>query len=237
MAAVSAPAAALGRAERSGVSIAFIRDRVAVRYGLTPTLIQSDRRDKRVVMARQVAMYLARTRSKASYPVIGRCFGNKDHTTVISAVNAVLKLRESDPGFAAEIDAIDRDILIDCEMADAAEPVEAFALALRVVDDPHAVGPLAIAEGEALAAALIETTGRLEDASVRVRSMRAQRDAQERRRRRLEAAVRNFLEKTDAIRDARGEEDRFLARDAQHAAFKTLRLIFEAPEKETGDDD
>lgn len=49
-----------------------------------------------MVTARHVAMYLARTLTRASYPELGRAFGNRHHTTVISAVASVESLRAKD---------------------------------------------------------------------------------------------------------------------------------------------
>lgn len=45
----------------------------------------SSRRNRRYVMARQVAMYLCRLHTGASFPEMGRRFGGRDHTTVLSA--------------------------------------------------------------------------------------------------------------------------------------------------------
>ena len=41
------------------------------------------------VTARQVAMYLVRNLTDYSYPAIARVFGNRDHTTVIHAVDKI----------------------------------------------------------------------------------------------------------------------------------------------------
>ena len=45
--------------------------------------MESPRRDS--AAWRQLAMYLCRHATRASYPAIGRAFGNKDHSTVIHA--------------------------------------------------------------------------------------------------------------------------------------------------------
>ncbi|MBK8277145.1 MAG: hypothetical protein IPK92_15330 [Nitrospira sp.] len=44
---------------------------------------KSRRRSKTLVHPRQIAMYLCRELTDASYPEIGRQFGGKDHTTII----------------------------------------------------------------------------------------------------------------------------------------------------------
>lgn len=52
-------------------------------------------------------------------------------------------------------------------------------------------------------------------------------------RRALDKAIGRFLDATDAIRTAPGQEARFLAREVQHDAFKALRTAFETTPKET----
>jgi hypothetical protein len=60
-----------------------IRKAVALRHGITVSDLDSDHRQKRLVLARQEAMYLvARDCPALSYPRMGRMFGGKDHTTV-----------------------------------------------------------------------------------------------------------------------------------------------------------
>ena len=59
------------------------------------TLIGS-KRSQYVAHARQVAMYLSREFTNDSLPVIGRAFGNRDHTTVIYAISKVKSLISKD---------------------------------------------------------------------------------------------------------------------------------------------
>jgi chromosomal replication initiator protein len=72
-------------------------------------LLSKDRH-KSIAFARHVAMYLCKARLKASYPEIGRAFGNRDHTTVISAVRKVEALKTSDPEVRAHLDALERKL-------------------------------------------------------------------------------------------------------------------------------
>ncbi len=53
--------------------------------------IFGDSRKKPIVMARQIAMYLTRELTEMSYPVIGKEFGGRDHTTVMHAVDKISK--------------------------------------------------------------------------------------------------------------------------------------------------
>ena len=51
--------------------------------------IRSQRRDASSVLARQWAMWAARRFTKHSLPTIGRCIGDRDHTTVIHAIRKI----------------------------------------------------------------------------------------------------------------------------------------------------
>jgi chromosomal replication initiator protein len=67
-------------------------------------------RHKSVAFARHVAMYLCKQRLKCSFPELGRAFGNRDHTTVMSAVRKVEALRGSDPEVRAHLEALERKL-------------------------------------------------------------------------------------------------------------------------------
>ena len=62
---------------------------VANHYGLTVEDITGPRRARPLVTARHVAMYLIRHLTDYSYPSIGKVFGGRDHSTVISAVDKI----------------------------------------------------------------------------------------------------------------------------------------------------
>jgi chromosomal replication initiator protein len=64
---------------------------VAEHYMLQTKDLLSEKRHQKIVLARQVAMYLTRTLLGSSYPALGRMFGGKDHSTVIYAVNKIKK--------------------------------------------------------------------------------------------------------------------------------------------------
>jgi chromosomal replication initiator protein len=56
-------------------------------------------------------MYLARTHTNESYPDLGRAFGGKHHTTVISAVEKITAKLDADPGLRGELQALESLIL------------------------------------------------------------------------------------------------------------------------------
>lgn len=73
------------------VRIDVIQEAVARHYSVTIDELVGEKRTKRIVVPRQVAMYLSRELTDASLPAIGRAFGGRDHTTVIYAVQKVTK--------------------------------------------------------------------------------------------------------------------------------------------------
>lgn len=91
---------------RQGVDIESIQQEVARYYRVTVEGLKEDRRHKALAHARQVAMYLCRRLTKASFPELGTRFC-KDHSTVISAVRKVEKLRESDDRVRRELEELE----------------------------------------------------------------------------------------------------------------------------------
>ncbi len=67
----------------------MILDAVAQAYGLSVDEITGPRRARPLVTARHVAMYLIRNLTDYSYPSIGKVFGDRDHSTCISAVEKI----------------------------------------------------------------------------------------------------------------------------------------------------
>ena len=78
----------------------------------TSDLVSKDRH-KSIAFARHVAMYLCKQRLKCSFPELGRAFGNRDHTTVMSAVRKVEDLRASSAEVRAHLDALERKLGTD----------------------------------------------------------------------------------------------------------------------------
>ncbi|GMV40201.1 MAG: hypothetical protein AMXMBFR64_19170 [Myxococcales bacterium] len=64
---------------------------VAAAYDVKVSDLKGERRHRTVTRPRMVAMYLSRRLTNESFPEIGRRFGGRDHSTVISAVNKIEK--------------------------------------------------------------------------------------------------------------------------------------------------
>jgi chromosomal replication initiator protein len=90
------------------VSIEEIQRKVAEHWNIRLTDMSSARRARNVARPRQVAMYLAKQLTSRSLPEIGRRFGNRDHTTVMHAVQRVTELMGHDASFADDVELLRR---------------------------------------------------------------------------------------------------------------------------------
>jgi chromosomal replication initiator protein len=88
------------------VTIALIKDKVARFHGITLKELEGQRRDHRLTVPRQIAMYLSCDLTNASLPQIAREFGKKDHTTVMYARNKVKEQMERDPEFRSKVKSV-----------------------------------------------------------------------------------------------------------------------------------
>ena len=90
------------------VTIEEIQRKVSEHWNIRLTDMSSARRARNVARPRQVAMYLAKQLTRRSLPEIGRKFGNRDHTTVMHAVQRVTELMAVDAGFADDVELLRR---------------------------------------------------------------------------------------------------------------------------------
>lgn len=95
--------------EAPGHNVDHIVDQVARHYRVKSTDIRGKRRTKEIVEPRQLAMYFARQGTDLSYPELGRHF-ERDHTTVLYAVEKVECQRRADPAFELRVDGIGRSL-------------------------------------------------------------------------------------------------------------------------------
>ncbi len=83
--------------------VATIQRHVADYYGITVEDLCSQRRDRIACIARQVAMFLARTVAGASLTAIAQEFGGRDHTSVLYAVRCAEQRQQQDSELARVI--------------------------------------------------------------------------------------------------------------------------------------
>lgn len=78
-------------------SVELIQNTVSNYYGLLRSDLASKNRSRPLVQARQVAMYLCRELTSETLVVIGKQFGNRDHSTVLHSfrkVESMIKLKK-----------------------------------------------------------------------------------------------------------------------------------------------
>jgi len=92
------------------LTISNVRKAVCDYYNLTKQQITSASRTKNIANARHIAMYLCRKLVDAPYQEIGKEFGNRDHSTVMSACERVEKLIKTDSLYLKAINDIEEKV-------------------------------------------------------------------------------------------------------------------------------
>ncbi len=87
-----------------------IKEIVADFYHITLQSLMSQRRDKEVVVPRQIAMYLCHDMLSLPYKRIALLFDRSDHTTAISACDRIEKLMGEDQAFKRSLEDIRKKI-------------------------------------------------------------------------------------------------------------------------------
>lgn len=82
--------------EKEEVTVDEILKTTASKLNVKLLDIKSHKKNKNLVFARQIAMYLSRKLTSASFPDIGEKIGGRDHSTVIYACNKIKKSMEED---------------------------------------------------------------------------------------------------------------------------------------------
>ena len=97
------------------VTIDLIQTIVCKFFKISKNEMLSSRRSRYLVRPRQTAIYLAKMLTSKSLPEIGRCFSNRDHTTVIHSVKTIERLRKEDNELNIKIDTLKNKILYNKE--------------------------------------------------------------------------------------------------------------------------
>jgi chromosomal replication initiator protein len=93
------------------VSVEEIIKVVASRMNVKIADVKAHNKNKNLVLARQISMYLARKLTNFSYPDIGQKIGGRDHSTVIYANNKILNTIASDLNFKKMLQEIEDSII------------------------------------------------------------------------------------------------------------------------------
>lgn len=90
------------------IEISNVQRKVAENFKIKLADLKSAKRHRHLSIPRQIAMYLARKYTDASFPDIGKKFGGKNHTTVMHAVRKIEKERLLDMDLKASMESIER---------------------------------------------------------------------------------------------------------------------------------
>jgi chromosomal replication initiator protein len=93
------------------ISIESIQKHVADHFKIKVSDLKSEKRLRTFVIPRQIAIYISRELTKASYPEIGDKFGGKDHSTVIYAVKKISAVMQDKPDILNSYELIKRKLL------------------------------------------------------------------------------------------------------------------------------
>ena len=99
----------LGGAEPVNVTVDKIFSAIEKKYDVGKAELVGKSRVKDVAQARHIAIYLVRTITEMSLPNIGKLF-NRDHSTVISSIDAIEKKISSSPAIEIEINELIKEI-------------------------------------------------------------------------------------------------------------------------------
>lgn len=92
------------------ITIGEIQRVVAQHYSLTVSQLISRSNSPRIVVPRQIAMYLCKELTQASLPQTGRAFGKRHHTTVLHAVRKISRLIKNDPQLHSTVNRLIEEV-------------------------------------------------------------------------------------------------------------------------------
>jgi chromosomal replication initiator protein len=95
------------KTEEKSVSIESIQKALASHFNLKISDLKAKRKTKQIVLARQIAIYLARKLTTSSLVEIGERFGGRDHSTVLHAINKIRTQLQNDQRIAQIIQKIE----------------------------------------------------------------------------------------------------------------------------------
>ena len=83
-----------------------IQKAVCRHFNIKISDIRSKKKNRSIVLPRQIAMYITRQKTTLSFPEIGQCFGGKDHATVMHSIKKINALLEADTRIKEAVDSI-----------------------------------------------------------------------------------------------------------------------------------
>ena len=97
---------AMNRPKFKPLAPKLVLDKVAAYFDLHTADLVGPKRDKEIVLPRQIAMYLMRHDLHVSYPKIGIAVGGRDHTTAMHSVTKIERAIDADENMRSDLQAI-----------------------------------------------------------------------------------------------------------------------------------
>ena len=92
--------------ESKVIDITYIQEMVCDFYGITPEAIRGKRRNADLAYARHIAMYLCRMYTDETLKNIAKAFGNRDHSTVVHAIEKLTDLMDINKKLRDEVEEL-----------------------------------------------------------------------------------------------------------------------------------
>ncbi len=96
--------------EKKPLDVPDVLEKVCEHYGVDTNAVFSKARKREIVQVRQVAMYLAKKHTEASFAKIGNLIGKRDHATVLHACKIVGAQIEVNKVFRSEIEELENEL-------------------------------------------------------------------------------------------------------------------------------
>ena len=96
--------------EKKVITPEYIISVVSEHYNVTPNDLSGNKRNSKIVVPRQVAMYLCRDLIDTSLKTIGKCLGNRDHTTVMHGIEKIEREMETNDNLKNTVDILKKKI-------------------------------------------------------------------------------------------------------------------------------
>lgn len=97
--------------KRENITLEDIITIISKELNIKPSEIKSKKRSKNIVEARRIGIYLARTLTQNSMPLLASFFGMKDHSTVSKSMKTINQLIETNETFKLRVDELKNRVL------------------------------------------------------------------------------------------------------------------------------
>lgn len=96
--------------EKKVITPEYIISVVAEHFNVTVNDIIGNKRNSKIVIPRQISMYLCREITSTPLKTIGKCLGNRDHTTIMHGIDKIVNEINSDDNLKNTIDILTKKI-------------------------------------------------------------------------------------------------------------------------------